>query len=309
MKRDACALCATMRTALAMLLVAACGAAPARPRAPARHPIQLTYLGVAGWQISDGTTTILVDPYVSRGPFPADDAPLVTDDALVAAHAPAHADLIVVGHSHFDHLLDTPAFARRTGAQVMGSESTTNYARASGVAADHLITIKGGEDYDFGAFSVRVIPSLHSALDHKHGFGASRTIAADARPPLVVGQFGEGGTFAYLIRLGGHEILVLDTANFIERELDGLRPDVAIVAPGARQEIHDYACRLVHALGAPPLVLATHFDAWTQPLGPHQMDLDDDARRDLARFGDEIHACAPAAKVMIPAHGRAITAP
>ena len=296
-----------MRSTLLLIVLASCGGAmPAPAAAPARRPIELTYLGVAGWMISDGTTTILVDPFVSRQPIPADPAtPIVSDDARVAAHAPPRADLIVVGHSHFDHLLDVPAFAKRTGAQVLGSESTIRYARASGVAADHLIPIRGGEDYDFGAFSVRVIPSLHSALDAKHGLDGPSVIAADVKPPLTAAQFGEGGTFAYLIRLDGHELLVLDTANFIERELDGLRPDVAIVAPGARQEIHAYACRLMRATGAPPLVLATHFDAWTQPLA-HAMDLGDDARRDLAAFGDELHACAPHARVVIPSPGRAV---
>lgn len=295
-----------MRSTFLLILIAACGGAIHAPPAPARRSIELTYLGVAGWMITDGATTILVDPFVSRQPIPGDPAaPIVSDDALIAAHAPPHADLIVVGHAHFDHLLDVPGFAKHTGAQVLGSESAIRYARASGVADDHLIAIEGGEDYDFGAFSVRVIPSLHSALNAKHGFSGATVIAADARPPLTAAQFGEGGTFAYLIRLDGHEVLVLDTANFIEREVDGLRPDVAIVATGARQEIHAYACRLMRATGAPPLVLATHFDAWTKPLA-QAMDLDDDARRDLAAFSDEIHACAPRARVVIPSPGRAI---
>ncbi len=295
-----------MRLVVVLVSLAACSSpAPAHPRA-ARAPIELTYLGVAGWQITDGTSTVLVDPFFSRQPFPADGAAILSDPAAIAAHAPARADLIVVGHSHFDHVLDVPAVAARTGAQIMGSESTTHYAHAAGIALDRLIPIKGGEDYQLGAISVRVIPSLHSALGGKHVFSASHTIAADVKPPLTADGFGEGGTFAYLIRIGGHEVLVLDTANFIERELEGLHPDVAIVAPGARQEIHDYACRLMRVLGRPPLVLATHFDAWTQPLGEHEMDLGDDAKRDLAAFPDEIRACAPATRVVIPEHGKAM---
>jgi hypothetical protein len=36
------------------------------------HQVVLKYLGTAGWEISDGTTSILIDPYLSRinGPAP-----------------------------------------------------------------------------------------------------------------------------------------------------------------------------------------------------------------------------------------------
>lgn len=30
------------------------------------HPVKLKYLGTAGWKITDGNLTILVDPYISR---------------------------------------------------------------------------------------------------------------------------------------------------------------------------------------------------------------------------------------------------
>src|SRR5206468_4265442 len=80
------------------LILAACAhAATPSPTAP-RAPIAFTYLGVAGWQLEAAGKTILVDPYFSR---PADpNQPLVPDAAAIAAHAPAHADLIVICHSH-----------------------------------------------------------------------------------------------------------------------------------------------------------------------------------------------------------------
>jgi hypothetical protein len=34
-------------------------------------PVTLKYLGTAGWEISDGTTIILIDPYLSRINGPA----------------------------------------------------------------------------------------------------------------------------------------------------------------------------------------------------------------------------------------------
>lgn len=278
-----------------MLVACAACHAPAPPAAavvPARGPLELTYLGVAGWQLRSGDTTILADPYFSR---PALDQPLASDPVAVAAHAPAHAELILVGHSHVDHLLDTPAVALRTGAQVIGSASTIRYARASGVAADHLIPVRGGEDYAFGNVSVRVIPSLHSALDHKHTLPG--IIATDPVLPMRFDDFAEGGTFIYLVRIAGHEVLIMNTANFIERELEGIHPDIAIIAPGLREEIHDYTCRLLHVLGDPPLVYPTHFDSWRE--APPTTPVIDD---DLRAFVAEVHRCSPGTRVVIPRH-------
>lgn len=280
-----------MTRAVALLLLAACSA-PAHPKAPPRDPIALTYLGVAGWQIEAAGKVILTDPYLSR---PADaDAPLVPDAAAIAARTPAKADLVVVGHSHYDHLLDAPSVALRSGATLLGSLSTTRVGRASGLADDRLITVKGGEDFAMDGYSIRAIPSLHSAIGDKHIFGSE--IAADPKLPMPQSGYQEGGTFAYLLRLAGHEVLVLDTANFIEREVSGLRPDIAIIAPGLRQEITNYTCRLLRAIGEPPVVIATHFDAWKSP------PVDEPPDEDLQAFVDEVISCAPHTRVIVPKH-------
>jgi L-ascorbate metabolism protein UlaG (beta-lactamase superfamily) len=245
---------------------------------------------VAGYQLESGAVRILADPYLSR---PSDlEGNVAADPAAIAAHSPPRADLIVVSHSHFDHLLDVPSIALATGAQVMGSLSTARVARASGLIDARIIPVKGGEDYAFASYSVRVIPSLHSALDQKHTLG--REIPADVELPMRGSAYAEGGTLAYLFRLGGHEVLFLGTANFIERELSGLRPDVAIVATGLRHEIHDYTCRLMRVLGQPPLVYANHFDDWRAP--PAALE----PSPDLRAFVEEVRACSPGTEVVLP---------
>lgn len=273
------------------LLLAACAhAAPASP-IPPREPIALTYLGVAGWQLEANGKTILTDPYFSR---PADpNQPLVPDAAAIAAHAPVRADLIVVGHSHYDHLLDVADVAKRTGAEVIGSLSTIRVAIASGVPEGQLTGIAGGEDLERPGFTVRVIRSLHSMI------GAADTLGEIAEaPPLPMPQSGykAGGTFAYLIRIAGREVLVLSTANFIEAELAGVHPDIAIIAPGLREQIRDYSCRLIHVLGDPPIVLATHFDDWKHAPADHPPS------EDIQKFIAEIQRCSPRTRVIVPKH-------
>lgn len=290
-----------MRSHCLLPVVLAACAPHAPPRASsssgaARAPLSLTYLGVAGWQIESAGKTILVDPYFSR---PNLDGPSASNPQAVAAHAPKRADLIVIGHSHVDHLLDAPAVALATGAEIMGSDSAARVALAAGVPADHVIPVKGGEDYAFDGYSVRVIPSLHSALGDKHVMGGPITKV----PPVTFDDWQEGGTFDYLVRVGGHEIFVSSTANFIERELVGLHPDVAIIAPGLRQEIRDYTCRLMTLLGNPPVVYATHFDNWRGP------PVDEPPDEDTQAFVEEVRACSPATRAVIPRHFDRMQAP
>jgi L-ascorbate metabolism protein UlaG (beta-lactamase superfamily) len=288
---------------IASLAAIACSAAPQQTAtataaaAPQGPPIAMTYLGVAGWQIEAADKVVLVDPYLSRPADPA--APLIPDAAAIAAHTPARADLVLVGHSHYDHLLDAPTVALRTGAQLLGSVSTARVGRASGVADDHLITVRGGEDFAMDGYSVRAIPSLHAAIGDKHIFGDE--IGAEPKLPMPAAQYREGGTFAYLVRLAGREILVFGTANFIEREVAGLRPAIAIIAPGLREHVHDYTCRLLRALGEPPIVLATHFDDWTGP------PVDEPLSAGLAKFADEVRRCAPRTRLIIPRHFERMT--
>ncbi len=277
--------------------------APTAPASAALTPLTLSYLGVAGWSISDGARTVLVDPYFSRPDFAAKKPIVSSQPALDAARAagrlPARADAIVIGHSHVDHVLDAPRVAKMMGAQLLGTMSTIHYARAAGVPDNQLVPVKGGEDYAFDGLSIRVIPGLHSALSDKHYLDSHKTIAPlpPGKLPATMDEFAEGGTLNYLIRLGNRQILVIGSANFIERELDGLRPDVAIVATGLRQEIYDYSCRLMRLLGSPPLVLTTHFDSWTEPA---DTPLSAEAVADLEAFKNEIQSCAPSTRVIVP---------
>jgi L-ascorbate metabolism protein UlaG (beta-lactamase superfamily) len=261
-------------------------------------PVSLTYLGVAGWQVTEGSHVLLVDPFFSRVAPDHGSDPVTPDANLIARYAPPTADAILVSHSHYDHLLDVPTIARKTGAIVVGTESTRNLLRAAEVPETQIdVTGGGGETFQLGPFSVRAVRSLHSVLGLP-----STPIPPGVALPLAKDAYTEGGTLAYLVRAEGRSIVFLATANFIESEIDGLRPDVAVVAVYVREKVPDYTCRLMRALGRPRLVLTNHFDAHWEPLGPTQMDIDEKERVSLARFEDEVHACSPGTRVVIPTH-------
>jgi len=289
------------------LLACAKGPSPAQPNPSPASPggrsdasVSLTYLGSAGWQVADGAHSLLIDPYFSRI---EDEHPIaLPDEAAIARYAPAHADAILVGHSHHDHLLDVPSIAKRTGATVVGSESTLNVARAAGVPEGRFILVRGGETFAIGPFSVHPVRGLHGIT----GGNLTGTIPRDIKLPMTTDEYAVAEVFQYLIRVEGRTIFVIGTANFIESEVQGLRPDVAIIA-GPADKVPDYSCRLMRALGRPPIVLANHFDNQWEPLGPKQMDNETERRANLARFEKEIHACAPNTKVVVPTHFRPIS--
>ena len=281
----------------------------------------LRWLGTAGWEISDGTTVILIDPYISRiyGPqppgrtpyarTPGDTRPLrgwhdvaMPDVAAIGAHV-QRADFVLVTHTHYDHVLDVPEIALKTHATVVGTESTENVLRAYKVPEEQLITVRGGEDYEFGAFSLKVIPSLHSPLDGKHYFSSEKAPEGMKAPLTLRQMHPEGGTLAYLIRFRGHQILAFGGMNYIEREIEGLQPDVVLVgAAGSRKENYDYSGRLMRALHFPALLLPTHWDNFTAPFGASQQASIDA----LQSFLEEIKAASPKTKVITPKYFEAI---
>jgi L-ascorbate metabolism protein UlaG (beta-lactamase superfamily) len=154
-------------------------AAQNQPNAEENKPVTLKYLGAAGWEITDGTTYILIDPYLSRinGPPPPGGHPLAGDTRKAygwadlaspdAAAIDAHiqrADFVLVTHTHYDHILDVPHIALKTRAAVIGTESTENVMRAYAVPEEQLITVRGGEDYQFGSFSSKSFPAFTALL-------------------------------------------------------------------------------------------------------------------------------------------------
>jgi len=289
--------------------------------------VTFKYLGTAGWEISDGKTVVLIDPYLTRLHMvtPNDDVlagdprPLATRDDIVrtdAAVVDAHitrADFILITHTHSDHAYDLPYIAAKTGATVIGTESTFNLARAYDIPSDKLIAVRGGEDYEFETLSIRVIPSLHGVLRRAPFLRRNpnaplppSTLPRDLKAPIAVRDFVEGGTLAYLVRIGGRQILAFGSMNFIEREIDGLRPDVALIgAMPERREIYQYTPRLLKALGYPRLVLPTHWDRFNVTYDVSQ----EPALQRLRSFLDEVKAASPNTKVIVPRYFEPISIP
>jgi L-ascorbate metabolism protein UlaG (beta-lactamase superfamily) len=279
-------------------------AAPAGLRSKRANSILITYLGNAGWEIDGAGKTILVDPYLTQfrnggrdnKNTPEDDDPILMPDAAgIDAHI-RRADYILITHGHSDHMLDAPYISNKYHAVIICSPGTANIARAYGVPEERLIIVKGGEDYAFGDFSLRVIPGLHSALLAKHynNIRYAGTTPAGLKAPLHESAFAENGSLEFLLRIAGHQLFIMGSMNYIEREVQGLRPDIAMIGSGAsRNEIYRYTHRLMAALRNPKVVFPTHWDSYGNATRA-------EALRGAKEFAGEVHAASPKTRVIIP---------
>ena len=281
------------------------------------NAIQLKYFGTAGWQITDGSITVLIDPYISRvklgtGPgVSAEDSrkmvdrsePFVSDTLLIDSLI-TKADFILAHHSHFDHLADVPYIAKKTGAKVIGTETTCNILRAYGIPNEQLYPVKGGEDYQFENFSVQVIPTIHSALNDKH-YLDSRTYTEVPEAPLKVSEFIEGGSLMFLARFAKHTVLTMGSMNFVERELVGQKPDILLAGVNRSQlGLYKYNERLLAVTNYPKFIIPTHWDNFRLPYRFSQQSAVD---QKLVPFREDVKRLSPKSKVIFPVHLGTIT--
>jgi len=289
---------------------------PVEADAQSSEDLKMTYLGAAGWIVEDGQVVVLIDPYITRakyggGGHPDDDRPDygrdevvpsdtdLIDDILDGIGAPV--DFILVHHSHFDHLGDVPYIAEKTGAKVIGTETTKRILLAYGIPNEQLYAVGGGEDYQFDDFSIRVLPAIHSALNEKLYHDTRRyDRTTELTAPLRVEQFIEGGSLQFLARFANHVVMTMGSMNFLERELEGIHPDVLLAGiNGSRLGLYKYDERLIEVSGYPPVVIPTHWDNFRVPYGYSQ---EANINRNLVPFAEKMKALSPESQVILPVH-------
>ena len=291
----------------------AAGAERAKTRSERTEGLRLTWLGTNGWKIqfraNDSERTVLVDPYLARfktGFFVKNGFDPTTplepaDPTLIERHVPESVDQILVGHGHWDHMADVPAIQRHSHAMVIGSETHWHLLRGFGLADSSLVVVEGGEVMAFDGYTIEVFAGLHSMGPTKK-FALPGHLVADPPTPTTVGDLPEGDSLCYLLTIDdGPSLFIMSTANFVERNLSGIRPDVALIAGLFRNQISYYTERLLGALDYPSVLLPTHWDNFERPYedGPHDLrDIIGDAGS-LDTFVRELRRASPRSRVVV----------
>jgi L-ascorbate metabolism protein UlaG (beta-lactamase superfamily) len=181
--------------------------------------VDIRFLGHSCFELSDGDTRVLVDPFLTGNPKAAVEASEVE---------PTH---IFLTHGHADHWGDVVDIAKRTGAQCVA------IAEISGELGDHGVENTTdpnlGGTVEFEGGWVRLVPAWHT----------STTPGGTVNVPAGM-----------VINLGGKTVYHLgDTALFSDLRLVGERDslDAAFMCIGGHYTMdrHDavIACELIGA--------------------------------------------------------------
>jgi L-ascorbate metabolism protein UlaG (beta-lactamase superfamily) len=255
--------------------------------------VSLQWYGTATWKLQVDDFTIWLDAYIERAPTAAPPPQRAKDIR--------DGQLILIGHSHFDHLAEAGLVAKNTGAIVVGSQLSGEIVSEEGVPDGRIVTCSGGEDLRFGPVRIRALRSLHGfnglrewpdpkGLDRAGRIAAMR--AADAElceaalghmrgiPPK---QMQDGGPLAYVIDAGGLRIFWHDTPGLVRESWDAaaaLKPGVAILAAAAAfstpnidgEPDHEGQVHFVEMMAGilqPSTVILNHHDDWCPPITFH----------------------------------------
>jgi L-ascorbate metabolism protein UlaG (beta-lactamase superfamily) len=232
--------------------------------------VTVTFLGVTTLLVTDGETALMTDGFFTRPSLLRTLAGRIAPDPEAIGRALARAGVerlaaVVVVHSHYDHAMDAPEVARRTGAVLVGSESTANVGRGWGLAEDRIRVATPGEPMRFGAFEVTLIPSRH----FPHGM-AMGEITKPLVPPARAMDYLEGGSWSVVIAHPAGRLLVQGSAGWEDGALRDQRADVVLLGvAGLGSKGPEYTRRYLEEVVEPTgasLVIPIHWDDFSRPL-------------------------------------------
>ncbi|HIL00570.1 MAG TPA: MBL fold metallo-hydrolase, partial [Myxococcales bacterium] len=213
----------------------------------------LDWYGCATFKLRTAGLDIFLDAYIDRASNA--DGPGVRTEEIDAC------DWIVIGHSHFDHIYGAERIAKKTGAKIIGSYESIRVMEQAGVPLDQMICVAGGETVDLGSgVTVSVYPSQHSCVWSHGQMDSPDTVCigdlgvtwqeqrarfeelvkylSSQIPPASIehlvasqqGDRGDGGALIYVFDTPDGRILYQDTSGHWSGIIEGLAPDVAILA-------------------------------------------------------------------------------
>lgn len=120
-----------------------------------RHTLAIRWLGNTNFELVHDGKIILLDAYYDRGSL---SAPLGFKMADVR-----RADLLLLGHGHFDHMSDAATVGARTHAEVVAAAVTAEKLMTQPIDPKQIriVTGRGSELLKFPGFTVEPILGLH----------------------------------------------------------------------------------------------------------------------------------------------------
>jgi L-ascorbate metabolism protein UlaG (beta-lactamase superfamily) len=256
-----------------------------------RTQLHVQYLGTGGFLFRYGTDAILTAPFFSNHSllrttiFPIWPKTAVIDRLLPSL---AGVDAILVGHCHYDHLLDLPYIlnSTRISSPVYGSKTMLNLLTRH--VTNKLVEVEstagaftvGGSQGEWVRLPGSTIRFMALKSMHAHQLGPLKLYGGEITTPkkylpLTAWGWKEGQTLAYIIdfmkedgvtiayRVVYHDSAVdcppYGSLPKFRDKLDVRRPDLAIVALASSDKVYGYPSRYLERLD-PKSILIGHWD-------------------------------------------------
>jgi len=277
--------------------------------------IHVRYLGVGGWLFRMGDAALLTAPFYSNpGLLDVGVGRIEADTARIDAHLPEVGDVeaVLVGHAHYDHLMDVPYVlrAKAPSARMYGSRTAVNLLLGDpGIEAERLVSVEEGagdhqtpgEWIHVAGGRIRFMALRSGHASHFLGIhlyqGQLEEPASEL--PTRAGGWVEGTPLAYLIDFLSEEGEVVFRVHYQDAAstppagfpppVDGIPVDLAILCPPGYEEVDGYPEGILLHL-EPRNVLLGH---WEDFFRPQSEPLRGVPGTDMETFVDRMEAVLP----------------
>ena len=179
--------------------------------------MEIKFHGHSCFELSDGDTTVLVDPFLK----PNNPAAVHTAEEVEPTH-------IAISHGHADHMADAVPVARRTGAHCVAIVELANWLEGQGVENVSDPNLGGTVEFDWGW--IKLVPAWHT-----NTLPGSAEAPFSAEHGIVIGP-----AAGLVIKLGEHDRLPRRRHLPVQRhEADRAAQRHRRRLPADRRPLHD----------------------------------------------------------------------
>jgi L-ascorbate metabolism protein UlaG (beta-lactamase superfamily) len=229
--------------------------------------MEIKFHGHSCFELSEGETRVLVDPFLK----PNNPAAVITGEEVEPTH-------IAISHGHVDHMADAVGVATRSGAECVAIVEIANWLEEQGVEKVYDPNLGGTVRFDWGW--IKLVPAWHTS-----------TIAGSSEAPYSPTPGTVTGTPAgLLINLGGATVYHAgDTCLFGDMKLIAERNpvDIALLPIGGHYTMDRHDAVVAAEFTGAGTVIPMHFDTF----GPIETD--------SAAFKSEVEAKTSASVVVL----------
>ena len=240
--------------------------------------VRVRFSGTTTLLFDDGETQWMVDGWFSR-PTPMQllmggvQPNMVNIDYGLKANKVTKLAAIFPMHSHYDHAMDSPEVAKRTGAMLFGSESTANIARGWGLPEAQIKVVQNRQAFSIGKFIITPIESNHFEFadpEIRARALANPLITEPLLPPVKAFDYRVGKAYVLHVAHPKGSWVIVGSAGYKKGVLDGLDADTVFLGIGGigtqTPEYREAFWQETVAKINPQRIIPVHYDSLIAPI-------------------------------------------